>query len=483
MVVIMQKITNFRQPHSQMKQPKTAWIIHGFALLHAAVSSLCYIAGVGDSLLLTLLTMAMTVIICISRSLTVEFTAFSVILVNIAGFVLGSIGADLFGLFTDSPAVIHAAATFLSTEILGWLLVLISRSFPRIDEGRSSWRSGLGWLVAAFLVVFLLRVSVDFLFSSGFYEGVNVTEMLSGLLKNTLSLILTVSCTFLFIRFTRREDSLTGISFEKRIGRTGFLGLTAAFILAMAALGASFEGWGIPFRLHGGLTLRRFLQLLILSLLIELTVYAVMYMLIYAAEMRERMVRERERTHLAEYRYMALKQQVNPHFLFNSLNILDNLISEGSREDASQYVHRLAGMYRYMLQHESLKTVRISEEAVFLKMYEDLLSVRFPEGFSLDFSVREEDMGRGIVPCTLQLLVENAFKHNAISPDNPLRIKIFSDGQFLYVENDIIPKMRSTAPSTGLGIKYIRQQYKDIAGKEATVGEDSGTFRAKLPLL
>ena len=453
---------------------KVSWTIHLFALLHAVATTLCSLAGVGDTLLLTMLTMAMTVIICVKRNLSVEFSAISIVLVNIAGFLLGSIGADLFSLFTSNPLVVHAAATFLSTEILGWSLNLMSKSFTRDDTDASTWKTGLGWLIAAFLIVLMVRIFLDILFSSGFYDDANVTDILSNLLKNTLAIILMVGCTFVAIRYIRRKSG--------RKSRVNAFLMTVAIITALSAAGAAMEGWGIPFHPHTGLTLRYFAQIFILSMLVEMTIYAVLYTIIYASDIRETMRLERSRTHQAEYRYMALKQQLNPHFLFNSLNILDSLISVGSRDDASQYVHRLAGMYRYMLRHEALKTVKLSEETVFLDMYRDLLLVRFPEGFEIRLEIREEDLSRGIVPCTLQLLAENALKHNAISADNPLVILLKSDGESLTVENNIIPKI-SKSESTGLGIKYIQQQYKDIADKEVTVLNDGQTFRVTMPLL
>ena len=127
---------------------------------------------------------------------------------------------------------------------------------------------------------------------------------------------------------------------------------------------------------------------------------------------------------------MALKNQVNPPFLFNSLNILDSIIQEEPRETASRYVHKLSGIYRYMLQHDGSRLVRLSEEETFVTMYYDLLKVRFPEGFTVEKNIREEDLGRMIVPCTLQLLLENVTKHNAISADSPIHISVQTADDF-----------------------------------------------------
>ena len=228
-----------------MKTLKVSWTIHLFALLHAVATTLCSLAGVGDTLLLTMLTMAMTVIICVKRNLSVEFSAISIVLVNIAGYLLGNIGADLISLFTANPLIVHAAATFLSTEILGWSLNLLSRNFPSEKPASTTWKTDYGWLIAAFLLVLIVRIFLDILFSSGFYDDANVSDILSGLLKNTLAIILMVGSTFAAIRIIRRKAG--------RNGRAKSLLMTAGTIVTLSAAGAALEGWGIPFHPHTGL--------------------------------------------------------------------------------------------------------------------------------------------------------------------------------------------------------------------------------------
>ncbi|MBR6933456.1 MAG: histidine kinase [Bacteroidales bacterium] len=240
-------------------------------------------------------------------------------------------------------------------------------------------------------------------------------------------------------------------------------------------------GHGLPFHFHKELSSRDFIRLFIVALLAEVTIFAIVYLIFYMVRAHNEVLKERERTHQAEFRYMTLKQQVNPHFLFNCLNILDSLVIDGEREDASRYIHKLAGIYRYMLQHEGENLVRVSDELYFAGMYYELLQVRFPEGLQLETDVREEDRGRFIVPCTLQLLIENATKHNAISPDNPLKIRISSDGNYLSIENNLIPKA-SPVPSTGLGIKYITRQYRDSA-TDVRIEKTAGKYTVHLPLL
>lgn len=185
---------------------------------------------------------------------------------------------------------------------------------------------------------------------------------------------------------------------------------------------------------------------------------------------------------LAEYRYLKLKQQVNPHFLFNSLNVLDCLIQEQSPEEASLFTHKLADVYRYMIKNEQQTLVPLSEEMEFVQLYVDLLKVRWPEGIAVRTEVTDEAMKKSVVPCCVQLLIENATKHNSIRPDNPLEISITSDGGSLTVTNDKHPKV-SVSSSTGIGLKYIRQQYEDVSQQEITVVEDERQFQVTLPLI
>ena len=185
---------------------------------------------------------------------------------------------------------------------------------------------------------------------------------------------------------------------------------------------------------------------------------------------------------MAQYRYMKLKHQVNPHFLFNSLNILDCLICEEKTERASTYTHKLAGIYRYMLKSEDEMVVTLRDELVFVGLYTDLLKERFPVGFEVITDVPEELMPKFILPCSIQLLIENATKHNAVCEDNPLIIRIEADQNNICVTNNRIPKM-TKSPSTGLGQKYIRQMYFDLTGKEIQVVETEQKYSVTLPLI
>ena len=191
---------------------------------------------------------------------------------------------------------------------------------------------------------------------------------------------------------------------------------------------------------------------------------------------------EKKKKHEAQYSYERLKQQIEPHFLFNSLNSLDSIVVAGHDEQASQFIHKLSGIYRYLIETEDEQQVYLDDELEFVRQYVDLMKVRFPEGFETEIDIDPDGPPHFIIPCSLQLLVENATKHNSISEEQPLRIRISIEGDYIVVTNNRNPKITSQ-PSTGNGQRYIRQRYRDEAGKEIVILEDEETYTVKLPLL
>ena len=460
-----------------MKKVKVPYIIHGFALLHVLVTVFCAFAGLPDSLLLTVLTMTMTVLICLKWRLNPEFTAINVILVNIFGFILGHLGAHVIGLMLPEKEILdHALSTFVTTEILGWSLELVARKM-RPERATAQvpphfWKEHAGWLIFAVAMVFALRVFLDYIFARGIFQGIDALALFRSFLSNSLALIVMIVGTAFLVRAGRHHQySLDAAT----------LGTTIT-ISVLTLLGALIQTLGLPFRWIVPLSRTDLALNTVIALIVELTLFTVTYMISYALSMRDEMIRQRQQRHRAEFRYMTLKHQVNPHFLFNSLNILDSIVQDGSREEASEYIHRLSGIYRYLLQHGDDDLIRVGDEVDFFQKYWELLHIRFPEGLEVDNGIRDDDRVRMIVPCTLQLLLENVTKHNAISPDSPVHVRVHSDGSVLEMENNLLPKA-SASTSTGLGLQYIRQQYLDLSGQDISAGADGQSFRVRIPLL
>lgn len=213
-----------------------------------------------------------------------------------------------------------------------------------------------------------------------------------------------------------------------------------------------------------------------------MTVLVLIFLLGFNMIEKHRMSREQEKRHLAQFRYLRLSQQVNPHFLFNSLNVLDCLVNEGDSSKASEYIQKLSGIYRYMLSHEEEVLVRLRDEMEFTGQYLDLMKLRFQEGLEIEIDIDENALNKELVPCSVQLLIENATKHNAINPANPLKISIQASESEICVSNNVCPKL-TPVNSTGKGLKYIRQQFMDISSKEIEIVSNDRIFKVTLPLL
>lgn len=179
--------------------------------------------------------------------------------------------------------------------------------------------------------------------------------------------------------------------------------------------------------------------------------------------------------------YRELKSQINPHFLFNSLNILVSLINKDSNQ-AIRCTKKLSEVYRYVLSSGEDNMIRLNDEVRFITDYIDILQIRFGKGLQVNFDIEESDLQRKIVPMALQVLIENAVKHNVVSPATPLRINISSDGRQLTVSNNIIPR-KNVEPCTGIGIKNLEKKYEIISDKNINIIKDEHYFKISLPLL
>ena len=379
-----------------MKKWNPHAFIHGFALLHAGTVALCAWLGIPDTLALTALTMLMAVLLCYEENLTVDISIMALILVNVLGFLLGNLGAQL--LLNFLPSVWkNIVSTVVVTEMMGWALYWFAHTFSPTNaasyDRKLSWKRRRGLLVGSIAVIFGLRVYIDLSYQGNIFQ----------------------------------ESAIVGI----------------LVIISVVLLG---------------------------------------FMIRFATKMQQEAADQRTRRHQAEFRYMTLKNQVDPHFLFNSLNVLDSIVLEGTPQEASAYIHKLASIYRYLMQHEAKKLVPLSEEIQFARTYRELIQIRFPEGLVLEDRVGADIPHGYIIPCTLQLLLENAIKHNAISPENPLIVSVSTDGKSITIRNTRIPKV-STRPSTGIGLQYIRNQYRDLADAEITVTQTLDSFAVTVPIL
>jgi LytS/YehU family sensor histidine kinase len=178
-------------------------------------------------------------------------------------------------------------------------------------------------------------------------------------------------------------------------------------------------------------------------------------------------------------KFESLRNQVNPHFLFNSFNVLTNLVYE-DQDKAAKFIKQLSDVYRYLLDMSDKEIVTVAEEKRFLASYLFLQQIRFGDKLKLTLTL---DGGEGMIPpLVLQMLVENANKHNEISEEHPLSINIYTDGNFIVVENDIRKKNIVTESSPGVGLDNICERYKFLTDKNVEIIEDK-KFKVKLPII
>ncbi|MBB5621817.1 sensor histidine kinase YesM [Pedobacter cryoconitis] len=179
--------------------------------------------------------------------------------------------------------------------------------------------------------------------------------------------------------------------------------------------------------------------------------------------------------------YELLKQQVNPHFLFNSLNTLKYMV-ESEDEHSVDFILKLSNFYRFTLESRKLDLIRLAEELEILDAYVFLLKARFEEGIDLSIDINPDYEQSLIPPFTLQLLVENCIKHNIVSFDKPLKIKLYSEKDMLVVENRL--QLKTTREiSTGLGLENINQRYTHLLNKAIEIQVSETLFSIKLPII
>jgi len=189
---------------------------------------------------------------------------------------------------------------------------------------------------------------------------------------------------------------------------------------------------------------------------------------------------ERFRKESAEYQFEMLKLQLNPHFLFNSLNTLSSLIYEDAGK-AAAFIRKLSDVYRYVLDNRNKELVTLQEEEAFISSFTFLLQIRFRDMIHFNFEISQAAKSKRLAPMTLQLLVENAVKHNVVSMKKPLTIIIFANEDYLKVSNNL--QVKEETGGTGVGLKNIASRYAFLTDRKVVIEKDDHHFTVKVPLI
>lgn len=217
---------------------------------------------------------------------------------------------------------------------------------------------------------------------------------------------------------------------------------------------------------------------LIITLIVSSIYHAIYF---YKASQAQKVNEQKTIARSATAQFDALKNQLDPHFLFNSLNVLVSLIEENPKA-ATKFTTSLSKVYRYVLEQRNKELVSVDEELKFARTYVGLLKTRFEDSIEIEIPDQGSIENAKVVPLSLQLLIENAVKHNIVSSNKPLKLKIYEQDQFLVIENNL-QKKQVIKESSGVGLQNIESRYRLLTNRQMTINETTDTFKVSVPIL
>lgn len=221
-----------------------------------------------------------------------------------------------------------------------------------------------------------------------------------------------------------------------------------------------------------------YLLFFLLSIVMNLIYFGTIYFFNWKNDLTNLANMQREQ---AVVKYDVLKNQLNPHFLFNALTSLNSLIFE-NQQLASDFLQQLSKVYRYVLQNKEKGTVPMQVELDFINSYIFLLKTRFVGAVEFKIDLNDYGKQKEIVPVTLQILIENAIKHNIVSKEIPLIISIYAEGDFLFIQNNLHKKAQVES-SNKQGLENLKSLYRYLTDKPVELQETDRSFTVKVPLI
>ncbi|MEZ4837861.1 histidine kinase [Flavobacterium sp.] len=217
---------------------------------------------------------------------------------------------------------------------------------------------------------------------------------------------------------------------------------------------------------------------IVITIIVTLGIHAFYF---YKAYQENKVKEQKVIAGTASAQFESLKNQIDPHFLFNSLNVLSSLIEENP-ESAQKFTTSLSKIYRYVLEQKDKELVSVQEELNFAKTYMNLLKMRFENSITYDLLTDFSNDEAKVVPLSLQLLLENCIKHNVVSESKPLHINIYIENNFLVVENNL-QKKEVLSDRKGVGLQNIVNRYAILTQRKVLVEEKENVFKVLLPIL
>ena len=455
---------------------KNSYTVHLFAVIHSLVAILSRALDVFDDLPLTLVTVLMIIIISIRNKVHIEVIATLSVVACFIGFLLGVFGASYINTLINNSTLSSAITTFIITEIIGWSTILIEKRYTTSVSLTTNWTPSIGKIIAIAFSVITLRLFYTFIFNSLYITQAGIYSEFNNLFSNAFAQIFLLCGNLTFISYN--------FKLRKRISRDLTLFLSLTFLIIISIIITLIVYYEIPYGNISSIKFRAASIIRLYSVIFfsEIIVFAIIYLINHSVKSSLELKTERVKKLQMQYQYNRLKQQINPHFLFNSLNILDYLVQENHKERASLFIRKLSSIYRYMLKNEGERLVTLKEELVFANMYIELLQERFLDGLNVKIEVDEKYLNKYIVPCSVQLLLENAIKHNIVSTDKPLLVDVRVIENSLVVRNNLQPRL-SEHTSTHIGLNNIIDQYINLSEREPKIERDNDFFYVNLPIL
>jgi len=324
------------------------------------------------------------------------------------------------------------------------------------------------------LICALIGVVVNIIFSKGIYWSNIDKQILYGMLIGySLFKVNQFSGYIIAKYFPWKEGPL----------RTLILSFSTGMIFSMIVIVCAnyiYWNWRIPESITLTGLFDMFFYPMISTLLITIIITLGFYTANFFREWKKLLLKEEQfKREALSLQFDALKNQVNPHFLFNSLNVLTSLV-ETEPTLAVRFIKQLSEVYRYVLEHKDKELIELDTELQFVNSYIYLQKIRFDSSLVVDIALNNTT-GR-IIPLSLQMLVENAIKHNVISTDKPLHISIFCNGDYLVVKNNL--QKKTVIHETGsIGLKNICERYAYFSKMPVVIEETDEMFTVKLPLI
>ena len=323
-----------------------------------------------------------------------------------------------------------------------------------------------------FIVFGLMRYSDGIEYSDG-------KEILIMFLYNQLYAVVLYLANGYFFKYVLVRFKETFFTFKTIVMLTlGVLGVTTVSVFFIRIVHEVIFGTRTLLQFVSEERPKEYYVILVISVLVSYVILAVFY---YRYKQENKVKEQKIIAGTASAKFDALKNQLDPHFLFNSLNVLTSLIEENP-EAATRFTTSLSKVYRYVLEQKNKDLVSVEEELKFARLYMTLIKMRFEDSIVFTLPEKLNNPEAKVVPLSLQLVLENAVKHNIVTPSKKLHISIIEKEGSLVVENNLQPK-QVVKPSTGVGLHNIKQRYYLLTDRPVKIQKTEKIFSIAIPLL